>query len=106
MIFTDPDIKWTWRLSTHDEFVHVIIEVVEAGSVDRAKQATVELASLFANDRETWWRVEPEADSQIDFATCKTMIKGYARFSFRPVPGTQHFREKSEGCRYLPRSDL
>ncbi len=103
MIISDEDIKFTIYLKgSSTDMCYVVVHVTEASSKERAKQAAAELSSLFTEGRETFWRAEPEGEEQKDFESGGAMRRGYARFSFRLVPGGQHRPESypEDGIRY------
>jgi hypothetical protein len=92
MIFSDPDIEFRVQLhaASQDDWCYVTV-FTEASTKERAKQAASEIASLFTEGRETFWRVTPESDEQKDFMHNTIVRPGYARFSFRLSPGKHHF---------------
>jgi len=81
-IFSDTDIDWRASISAASgRFVSVVIVVMAAGSVERAKRAASELADVLALGRTVHWRREPEAEEQTDFLTGEKLVRGYARFT-------------------------
>lgn len=73
---------------------------VSAGSKEAALEATKKLTKLLAGGRLTYFRFQPEADSQTSFDTKRTSHRGYARFALFDEPG-EWKEPQSTGVRFM-----
>lgn len=101
-IIGEPDVYYDVSLTASSDsgldLFHVTVNT-RAASETRALMVAADIARLFTDGRETWWRVLPESASHVDFESDPVNV-GYARFSFALRAGRHHSPAADIGISY------
>jgi hypothetical protein len=83
----------TIGLSKDEMGMYHVIANVDAPSKELALEGAKFIKKVFTQNRETFMRFQPEAESFTDFDTKITSHRGFVRFTVRDEPGLVHIPE-------------